>query len=401
MGRDADGESEPDDGFQFIGDEDAAGVDDTVGADADGDAGGFNFGEAEETAEATDPTGDTEILKTELTPDAAAPSGAAPVVEQPTEPRVGAGRTAVSIEEPTHGQHDDFPTEHGDDGRTEHVEQHDHHPVVEDWPRGVGEGSWWPIVTAVGAAAIYVSVALWLLGRGRNSLLSPAVGPTLFLGAVGLTLFGVYGWLYHGFVAHFWTRGTNRLTARSLRWGMLLFVVSEIATFGALFAFYFYIRAGTWPPADAMAGGVDLLNVLVVANTAVLLLSSLTVHFAHHALAHGNRKRFTRLLSITVGLGLVFLVGQAVEYHRFINREGFDWTSGVLGSAFFGLTGLHGGHVAFGALLLTITLVRGKNGQFDEERDVSLALVSLYWHFVDVVWLFLVAVLYVGASFGG
>ena len=415
MGRDAE---DPEAGFQFIGD-DAEDADD---AEATSDAGGFEYIDESETES------DEPAIEPELPPDAAEPSHSESVGETSAEPRVGAATGTNEVATPTaahrareHQQrsvatesaetNDHAPAQADIYGGSEHDghdaehdssdADHTHHPVVEDWPRGVGEASWWPIVTAVGAAASYVSVALWLLGRGRNSLVAGAVGPTAFLGALALTLFGVYGWLYHGFVAHFWTRGTSRRTARSLRWGMLTFVASEIATFGALFAYYVYIRAGPWPPADAMAGGVDLLNVLVVANTAVLLLSSLTVHFAHHALARGNRERFTRLLTITVGLGLVFLAGQGVEYHRFINREGFDWTSGVLGSAFFGLTGLHGAHVAFGALLLTITLFRGKNGQFDAERDVSVALVSLYWHFVDAVWLFLVAVLYVGASYRG
>lgn len=381
MGRDAEEEGDSDDGFQFIGD-----------ATSESDDSVFQFGHTAENAQrgATEP---------ELDLDAAEPSDCDGVVETPPEPRVGAvvAETTTRKPEPTTDTAQEGASEHHH-GSAEDSGHDAHHPVVEDWPRGVGEASWWPFITAVGAAAIYVSVALWLLGRGRGSVIGAAVGPMAFIGALTLTVFGVYGWLYHAFVAHFWTRGTNRLTARSLRWGMLGFIASEIATFGALFAYYFYIRAGPWPPADAMAGGVDLLNVLVVANTVVLLLSSLTLHFGHHALAHGNRDRFVRLVGLTVGLGLVFLAGQAVEYHAFINREGFTWTSGVLGSAFFGLTGLHGAHVAFGALLLTITLVRGKHGQFDADRDLSVSLVSLYWHFVDAVWLVLVAVLYVGAS---
>ncbi|MBP1985630.1 cytochrome c oxidase subunit 3 [Halolamina salifodinae] len=299
------------------------------------------------------------------------------------------------VESEDEGQ--DSEGESGDHGPEGHSD-HGHHPVVEDWPRGVGEASWWPVVTALGAAAIYVSAALFLLGRGRNSVVGPGAGPAAFVGAVALTLFGVYGWLYHGFLAHFWTRGTDRRSARSFRWAMLAFIASEIATFGALFAYYFYIRAGTWPPANSTLPVIDLLNILVVTNTAVLVLSSVTVHFAHHALASGNRDRFQRLLAITIGLGGLFLAGQLVEYHEFINQEGFDWTSGLFGSAFFGLTGLHGLHVAFGTLLLGITYVRGRQGQFDGERDLSVALVSLYWHFVDAVWIFLVAALYAGAS---
>ena len=357
MGR----EEESDDGegeFRFLADADAA---DDATSD---DTGAFEFGD--------DGEDDTTDDESEQTVEAAN-------VDQTQEVK------AVNVD---HGGHD------GHDGHDEH----EHHPVVEDWPRGVGEASWWPLVTALGAAMVYVSIALFLLGRGRNSLVSPAAGPISFVGAVGITLFGVYGWLYHGFVAHFWTRGTDRRSARSFRWGMLGFIASEIATFGALFAYYFYIRLGPWPPANSRLGQIDLLNVLVVTNTAVLVLSSVTLHFAHHALADGKRDRFRRLLGITIGLGGLFLAGQAVEYHEFINQEAFDWTSGLLGSAFFGLTGLHGLHVAFGTLLLGITYVRGVYGQFDEERDVSVALVSLYWHFVDVVWIFLVVVLYVGAS---
>ena len=347
MGRDAD---DGDEGFEFLGDsaddDDASDGDDLQTAES-----GFQFEAPEE--------GDRVDTHTE---------------------------DAVDAHESHADAHNEAPDDHG------------HHPVVEDWPRGVGEASWWPIVTAVGAAAIYVSVALFLLGRGRNSLVAPELGPIAFVGAVGLVLFGVYGWLYHGFLAHFWTRGTDRRSARSFRWAMLGFIASEIATFGALFAYYFYIRAGPWPPANSMLPALDLLNVLVVTNTAVLVLSSVTLHFAHHALASGNRSRFQRLLGITIGLGGLFLAGQLVEYHDFINGEGFDWTSGLLGSAFFGLTGLHGLHVAFGVLLLGIAYVRGKQGQFDAERDVSVALSSLYWHFVDAVWLFLVIVLYAGAS---
>ncbi|GAB7095849.1 heme-copper oxidase subunit III [Halolamina litorea] len=335
-----------------------------MGRDADGDGEGFEFlGDAGSTDDATSDGDDWQEAES--------------------------GFQFETAEEPEPVESDDAHAVHDD---------HEHHPVVEDWPRGVGEASWWPILTAIGAAAVYVSAALFLLGRGRNSIVAPEIGPIAFVGAVGITLIGVYGWLYHGFIAHFWTRGTDRRSARSLRWGMLGFIASEIATFGALFAYYFDIRAGPWPPADSLLPEIDLLNVLVVSNTAVLVLSSVTLHFAHHSLASGNRERFHRLLGITIGLGGLFLAGQIVEYNEFIVFEGVDWTSGVFFSAFFGLTGLHGLHVAFGTLLLVITYVRGKQGQFDEERDLSVALVSLYWHFVDVVWLFLVAALYAGAS---
>lgn len=393
MGRDADRE-DAESGFQFpeSGDADAGPTSDDAGDSEPTDNSGFQF------VDDADP-GTEGVVERAPSLDATQAREGAADAESHSGPVAGAAvgepipvdpPELVDPADPDH--HRSTPDE--SDTCTDHEA---HHPVVEDWPRGVGEASWWPIVTALGAAAIYASVALWLLGRGRGSVVGSAAGPVAFLGALGVTLFGVYGWLYHSFVAHFWTRGTNRLTARSLRWAMLGFIASEIVTFGTLVAYYLYVRAGPWPPAG-MAGGIDLFNVLVVANTVVLLLSSLTLHFAHHALANDNRDRFRRLLGLTIGLGLLFLAGQAVEYHQFINREGFTWTSGVFGSAFFGLTGLHGAHVAFGVLLLTITLVRGRHGQFDAERDLSVSLVSLYWHFIDAVWLFLVAVVYVGAS---
>lgn len=287
---------------------------------------------------------------------------------------------------------------HGDDAAHAEHAAHGHHPVVEDWPRGVGESSWWPLVAAVGAGILYAGVALWLLGRGENSLVGPNFGPLVVAAGVVVGVFGVYGWLYHGFVAHFWTRGTDEHAARTLRWGMLGFIGSEIATFGALFAYYFYIRAGPWPPTGSPLAELDVVNVLVVTNTALLVVSSVTLHFAHHALEAGNRRRFTRLLAITIGLGGLFLAGQAVEYHGFINQEGFTWASGVFASAFFGLTGLHGFHVALGAVMLGIVWARGRHGQFAGERDVGVALAALYWHFVDAVWIALVVVLYIGAS---
>ncbi len=327
MGREEereDGEGE----FQFLAD--AETTDDENASS--GDTGAFEFGDEVETDSEQESEAAAEAI------DGAASEAEAVTVDdtQAVEAVNVDHGSGTDQREDEHGHHGDPDTDHA------------HYPVVEDWPRGVGEASWWPIVTALGAAAAYASVALFLLGRGRNSLVSPAAGPLAFVGAVGITLFGVYGWLYHGFVAHFWTRDTDRRSARSLRWGMLGFVASEIATFGALFAYYFYIPAGPWPPANSRLGEIDLLNVLVVSNTAVLVLSSITLHFAHHALADGKRDRFRRRLGITIGLGGLFLAGQLVEYHEFINQEAFDWTSGLLGSAFFGLTGLH---VAFGTLL--------------------------------------------------
>ena len=278
-------------------------------------------------------------------------------------------------------------------------DDHEHHlPAVEDWPRGFGEASWWPFVTAVGAAGVYVAAALYIIGRGDASLVSPLAGPAALVASIGLFLVGLYGWVYHAFVSTFWSREANPDSANKLRWGMLAFLGSELATFGALFGYYFYIRAGNWE--SIFVGIPDLTGSLVIANTTLLILSSITLHFAHTAIRTDDRRKFLSWLVVTVLLGVVFIAGQVYEYYEFIIHEGFTLTSGFFASAFFGLTGLHGLHVSLGAVLLGVVLARALAGQYSAERHVSVSTASMYWHFVDVVWIFLVVVLYVGAEVG-
>jgi len=281
---------------------------------------------------------------------------------------------------------DDTAEGHGDGGH--------HLPAVEDWPRGFGEASWWPFVTALGAAGIYAAAALFVLGRGESPVLEPIYGPVAFVGSVAVFLLGLYGWLYHAFVANFWERGTDHHSATRLKFAMTLFLGSEIATFGAGFVYYFFIRAGEW----SHEGLPHLLSSLVLINTAILVVSSITLHMGHIALRRNDRKRFIQWLGVTLLLGVIFIGGQVYEYYAFIVEEGFTLTEGAFGSAFFGLTGLHGLHVSLGAVLLGIVFVRSLSGQYSGERHTSVSTVSMYWHFVDLVWIFLVAVLYAGAS---
>ncbi len=281
----------------------------------------------------------------------------------------------------------------------DHDEGHgDHHlPAVEDWPRGFGEASWWPFITALGGSGFYVGAALFVLGR--NGIVSPAVGPGVFIFSTFAFLAGLYGWLYHAFVVNFW-EGEAEDHGFPLKLTMLLFLGTEVATFGAGFVYYFFIRGSdVWSESalpELVVSG-DVLSSLVVVNTLILIASSFTMHFAHHALLENDRTRFVRLLGGTLLLGAVFLAGQAYEYYEFIVHEGFTLTEGAYGSAFYGLTGLHGLHVGLGAVLLSIVFVRALYGQYSAEKHTSVSTVSMYWHFVDVVWVFLVVVLYGGA----
>ncbi|WP_332898633.1 cytochrome c oxidase subunit 3 [Haladaptatus sp. CMSO5] len=270
---------------------------------------------------------------------------------------------------------------------------HHHLPAVEDWPRGFGEASWWPFITALGGAGLYVGAALFVLARGETALVDPMAGPGVFVASTFLFLAGLYGWLYHAFVVNFWDGDGH---SKGLRLGMVSFLGTEVATFGAGFVYYFFIRAGAWPPEHIPHG---FLGSLVIINTALLIVSSVTLHYAHVALRKGNRTRFIQLLAATLLLGVVFLGGQVYEYYEFIIVEGFTLTEGVFASAFFGLTGLHGLHVSLGAVLLGIVFIRSLKGQYDAERHTSVSTVSMYWHFVDAVWVFLVVVLYVGAVY--
>lgn len=270
--------------------------------------------------------------------------------------------------------------------------QADHPPPAEaDWPRGYGESSWWPVVAAAGATGLYTGVGFVVLAREAMPGLPPAVGPLVAVGGFGLLLTGLGAWTYHGFVK----RGRERTGGdESFRWGMWLFLATDVATFGAGFAYYLYVRAGPWPPGQLP----ELLSSLVVVNTVLLLTSSVTLHVAGDALRADRRRRFVMFLAATVVLGGLFLVGQLREYHELVTRTGFSLGSGPYASAFFGLTGLHGLHVGLGVVLLTVVFLRALAGQYSRDRDSSVRTVTLYWHFVDAVWLVLVVTLYVGAA---
>ena len=293
------------------------------------------------------------------------------------------------------------------------ADDHGHHlPAVEDWPKGFGEASWWPFITAIGASGIYVGAALTILSLGGVPLL-PAVGGGVFLASVGVFLAGLYGWTYHAFIKAFWDADAHG-EDNTLRWGMLLFLCTEVATFGAVFVYYFQIRVAEWPPADfeviagpLVSGTVTLGSVqipivseLVLLNTLILVISSGTIHWAHVQLRKDNRRNFILGLAATLLLGVIFLAGQSYEYYEFIVHEGFTLAAAeqaLYASAFYGLTGLHGLHVSMGAVLIAIVLIRALYGQYSADRHTSVSTVSMYWHFVDVVWIFLVIVLYVGA----
>lgn len=170
--------------------------------------------------------------------------------------------------------------------------------------------------------------------------------------------------------------------------GMVLFIVSEVMFFGGLFAAYFFVRSqsATWPPA-----GVEKLELAFPAvNTAILLVSGVTMHLAAVAIRRGHRLGLTFWVFVTLALGSAFLGGQGYEYAN----AGFGPDDGIFGSTFFVLTGAHGAHVIVGLALLGMLLVRAVNGEFSRTRDLAVEASAAYWHFVDVVWVILFAIIY-------
>jgi cytochrome c oxidase subunit 3 len=180
---------------------------------------------------------------------------------------------------------------------------------------------------------------------------------------------------------------------------MLLFLTSEVMFFAGLFAAYFNVRAnapgGIWPPINPETNEQYFLQFLpfVLPATVLLILSSFTAQFAVWGIRRGDRTSFLRNLSVTVVLGIAFLVMQAFDY-ALLYSEGITLDAGTFGSTFYTLTGFHGTHVTVGVIWLATMLVLAIRGKVPPAKALNLELAALYWHFVDVVWIVLFSVLY-------
>jgi cytochrome c oxidase subunit 3 len=176
-----------------------------------------------------------------------------------------------------------------------------------------------------------------------------------------------------------------------LRFGMALFIASEVMFFAAFFWAFFtsslFPVGGVWPPK-----GITPFNPFEFPflNTLILLLSGTTVTWAHHSLLEGNQKGLIQGLVVTVLLGISFTCVQAYEY----THAAFHFTGGIYPSTFFMATGFHGFHVIIGTTFLAVCLWRAKKGDFTPTHHFGLEAAAWYWHFVDVVWLFLFVCIY-------
>jgi len=270
----------------------------------------------------------------------------------------------------------------------------------------------WPLVGSIAAFAMAVGGVIWMKGLFGLEKHNPWV---FFIGLAGV-LYTMGGWWME--VVKEANGGDHTpVVSIGLRYGMILFIVSEVMFFVAWFWIFFEMalfhghRAltpdvgnfsgvaqawATWPPK-----GVEVVQPfsLPLVNTLTLLLSGTTVTWAHHALQVGDRKAAKWGLFLTICLGLLFTSIQAYEYseifkdHMFFSPDAAN--SGLYGSSFIMATGFHGFHVIIGTIFLTVCLLRLLGGGFTPQKHFGFEAAAWYWHFVDVVWLFLFAFLYV------
>lgn len=260
-----------------------------------------------------------------------------------------------------------------------HAPNHNYHLV---------DPSVWPIFCAFSAFLLFFGGVLYM--HFDN----------VWLVSIGglLTIFGAYSW-WGDVIKEGEHDGHHKAIVQlGLRYGMFLFIISEVMFFVAWFWAFFNASIFPteainfmWPPE-----GIETLDPwhLPLVNTLILLLSGCTVTWAHHSLVEGDRTMFKQMLLLTVLLGAFFTVIQAYEY----SHATFGFADGIYSSTFYMATGFHGFHVLIGTIFLLVNLFRGMAGHFKPDHHFGFEAAAWYWHFVDVVWLVLFFCIYVGIT---
>jgi cytochrome c oxidase subunit 3 len=274
----------------------------------------------------------------------------------------------------------------------------------------------WPLVASISATVMALGGVTWM--KGLFGL--PKGTSIIFFAGLAGVLYTAFGW-WRDVIKEANEGDHTPVVSIGLRYGMILFIASEVMFFVAWFWVFFEMALfhhhrtlssieevrtawATWPP-----HGVETVAAwhLPLVNTLTLLLSGTTVTWAHHALQTGDRKGAKLGLLLTVLLGALFTSIQVFEYHHILEHKYFFNTeavnSGLYGSSFFMATGFHGFHVLIGTIFLSVCLLRLINGGFTPQKHFGFEAAAWYWHFVDVVWLFLFAFIYVifGTHIGG
>ena len=260
-----------------------------------------------------------------------------------------------------------------------HAKDHDYHIL---------NPSIWPFLGAVSGFAMLFGAVLWMQG----------ITPFLFLGGLVGVLYVMFAW-WSDVVAESKVGDHTPVVRIGLRYGFILFIMSEVMFFFAWFWSFFkhaiypmenyvgteYVAPYIYP--------VDALELPLI-NTLLLLISGCAVTWAHHGLVHNNdRKALVNGLAIGIGFGIAFTAVQAYEYYHLLH-EGWEFGGDEFYSNFFMATGFHGAHVLIGTIFLAVCLFRALQGHFTPEKHIGFEAAAWYWHFVDVVWLFLFFAIY-------
>ena len=271
--------------------------------------------------------------------------------------------------------------------------------AAQNHPYHLVNPSVWPLVGAFGALGMAGGAVMWMHEY--------AYGGYLFFAGLLAVLFVMFSW-WADVISEAHGGDHTPVVQLHLRYGMILFIASEVMFFVAWFWAYFdaslfpgevqqYARTaftgGVWPPK-----GMEVLDPfhLPLYNTIILLLSGTTVTWAHHSLIHGDRKGLINGLVLTVGLGMLFTMVQAYEYMH----APFAFKDSIYGATFFMATGFHGFHVIIGTIFLAVCLIGAIKGDFTPKQHFGFEAAAWYWHFVDVVWLFLFTSIYVWGGWG-
>ena len=251
----------------------------------------------------------------------------------------------------------------------------------------------WPLVGSMAALIMATGGIMWMH--------EAAFGGYVFFAGVAALLFTFYSW-WSDVIREAHAGDHTPVVGLHLRYGMILFIASEVMFFVGWFWAWFDFSlfpssveavGGVWPPK-----GLEVIDAfhLPLLNTMILLCSGTTLTWAHHALLKGDREGVKTGLWVTILLGLLFSCIQAYEYmHAPFAFKGLNY-----GAAFFMATGFHGFHVLVGTIFLIVCLVRTYKGHFTPKQHFGFEAAAWYWHFVDVVWLFLFVVIYVWGGWG-
>jgi len=255
----------------------------------------------------------------------------------------------------------------------------------------------WPIIGAFSSLALFGGAVMWMHDNPYGMIVT--------LAGFAMVLVTFYSW-WANTIREAHAGDHTPVVSLHLRYGMILFIASEVMFFVAWFWAFF--SAALFPSAaDAVGGqwppkGLEVLDPFgfPLLNTLILLCSGTTVTWAHHALIHGDREGLKKGLLATIALGLVFSGIQAYEYAS--APFAFKLANGgnIYGSTFFMATGFPGFHVIVGTIFLIVCYLRAVKGDFTPKQHFGFEAAAWYWHFVDVVWLFLFVSIYVWGGWG-